>query len=204
MVAILLSENPSHELLSASIEEFGLDDLIDVASDIAMVELHHPPIDMLRFHQVKLYVSSDVSIGTTYYPQDVQFAANRVIFGTNASIDYELGDTMQAKAKVDKFWLGPLDVSGSGPEPQGIAASKSIRWPNISSSTDLSIFCTCAVWLSMSRCNSSQTPGSDSVWSSISTKAFDSCSTWRWKGMSILRAPTISTSLCSRFSSKMY
>lgn len=53
VVAILLNENPSHELLSASIEEFGLDDLIDVASDIAMVELHHPPIDMLRFHQAK-------------------------------------------------------------------------------------------------------------------------------------------------------
>lgn len=119
-VAVLLSEDPTEELLSAKITEFGLDDLIDFASDIAGVKLHHPPQEMLRFHTVDLYVSSGVRIGTTPYPKGIRFAASMDIFGKNASIDCTLDTELKIKGSVDEFQLGPLSVTGTGSKKQAI------------------------------------------------------------------------------------
>ncbi|KAG8775918.1 hypothetical protein FRC12_001190 [Ceratobasidium sp. 428] len=111
-VAVQISENPSQELLSGEIKHFGIRDLVAFTREITNTHIPIPP-DFIDFQDIKLYISSGVTLGTVIYPAGFSFNAALIIFGAriHASAQVSSG-ILQASGSIDNLTVGPLRITG--------------------------------------------------------------------------------------------
>ena len=115
--ALSISEAPNDELIMLEVDNLGIRDLVLFASQ--MFEQDVPaPDDFLHFKQVKFYLSTGTTIGTTVYPPGASFSCDAVLWGHLAFIFCGVNKSakqIQIKGKLDQIEIGPLSVSGSVP-----------------------------------------------------------------------------------------
>ncbi|KAJ7233678.1 hypothetical protein C8J57DRAFT_1729399 [Mycena rebaudengoi] len=112
-VAMQISENPMHEILSGEVQKLDVNDLISFANTITNLDIPQPS-NFLDFEEVKLYICpTTTTIGTIVYPQGFSFQAAMILFGKRAEIACAVGSSsVKIQGGVDNFTLGPLTVRG--------------------------------------------------------------------------------------------
>lgn len=113
-VAMAISENPAEQLLKASLSELSITDMVRFTSQISGLDIPLPPKDLLAFRDVSFYISTGVSIGTTYYPSGVSITGAMELFGKKTNVECTLGSTTRISALFDEVQLGPLLLAGAG------------------------------------------------------------------------------------------
>ncbi|KAF3184272.1 hypothetical protein TWF751_000251 [Orbilia oligospora] len=112
-VALAISENPGDLLISGSVKNLGIDDIVDFARKVTKLNLPDPDSDFLTFEEMSMYMSSGVTIGTRYFPPGFSASGSILAFGKRASMACTMGQTGVAiKGALDAFELGPLSVRG--------------------------------------------------------------------------------------------
>ncbi|KZT52898.1 hypothetical protein CALCODRAFT_458663 [Calocera cornea HHB12733] len=117
-LALEISEDPMHELLSAEVKNLDINDVVDFAKLLTGLAIPQPD-NFLQFTDVKLYICpAGTTLGSVTYPRGFSFDAAMVVFGKNASIDCNVSTSgASIKGSVDDFKLGPLEVRGTaGPQ----------------------------------------------------------------------------------------
>ncbi|KAJ7214541.1 hypothetical protein GGX14DRAFT_611121 [Mycena pura] len=116
-VAMKLSQNPKQQLLTATITDLGVADLVHFASLVVGKELPQPD-DFIHFNQLDLYISTGASIASTYYPAGVSLKGNMTLFGKCAQFEASIGKRVKIMGTIEHFSLGPLTVRGATkPDP---------------------------------------------------------------------------------------
>ncbi|KAG9119488.1 hypothetical protein FRC07_005468 [Ceratobasidium sp. 392] len=111
-VAVEVSDNPSQELLSGEIKKFGIQDLVKFARAITEVDIPMVP-DFIDFQDIKLYMSTGVTLGTETYPAGFSFKAALLLFGAKINASAEVtGGVFKASGSIDNLSVGPLHITG--------------------------------------------------------------------------------------------
>ena len=111
--ALSISQNPTEQLISAKVKDLDLSNIIEFASNACDLELTAASSSYLVFKDVSMYMSSGVSIGTTYYPKGVSFSGAIEILGKKAQMSATMtGAGVRITGALDSFEIGPLAVSG--------------------------------------------------------------------------------------------
>ncbi|KAG8785050.1 hypothetical protein FRC12_018030 [Ceratobasidium sp. 428] len=111
-VAVDINEDPSQELLKGKIEKFGIQDLVSFARELTELDIPMPP-DFINFDEIRLYMSSGVTLGSVTYPAGFSFKANLKLFGVQLDASAEVtGGTLKATGSVGEIHAGPLYISG--------------------------------------------------------------------------------------------
>ena len=112
-VALSIGNDPTQELISASLGQLTLGDMVSFASDIVGKPIPLPNESMLYFEQVALTLSTGVSIGTTIYPPGASFVGNMELLGKKASMSASIHDGIQIAGSFEGFSIGPLAIKGA-------------------------------------------------------------------------------------------
>jgi hypothetical protein len=112
-VAMMISENPSDELINASLTELSVQDLVKFASEISGQNIPLPPEDLLAFKDVLVYLSTGVMIGTKYYPHGVSIHGEMEFLGKSTRLECSVGGITKIMAKFEELTVGPLKLSGT-------------------------------------------------------------------------------------------
>ncbi|KAJ7748161.1 hypothetical protein DFH07DRAFT_747430, partial [Mycena maculata] len=120
-VAFEVSDVPSHELLSAEVQNFHITDVVQLAEDLIQKKIPSARIipDFMIFKDIKLYICpTGVTMGDVVYQRGCQFYADMLIFGQEAEVNVQIdGKTITASSNLDNLKLGPLHVTGTnGPK----------------------------------------------------------------------------------------
>ncbi|KAG8735240.1 hypothetical protein FRC10_010828 [Ceratobasidium sp. 414] len=111
-VAVQISENPSQELLEGEIKNFGIQDLVTFTRQITELDIPMPP-DFIDFQDVKLYMSSGVTLGTMTYPAGFSFKAALILFGAQIYASAAVtGGVLKLSGSIDNLAIGPLHITG--------------------------------------------------------------------------------------------
>ncbi|KAG8718276.1 hypothetical protein FRC09_012899 [Ceratobasidium sp. 395] len=111
-VAVQISELPSQELLSGEIKKFGIRDLVAFVRQITQLNIPTPP-DFIDFQDVKLYMSSGVTLGSVTYPAGFSFKAAMLLFGAQLNTSAEVtGGVLKVTGSIDNLSVGPLHITG--------------------------------------------------------------------------------------------
>ncbi|KAG9075566.1 hypothetical protein FS749_012757 [Ceratobasidium sp. UAMH 11750] len=111
-VAVQISENPSQELLEGEIKNFGIQDLVMLTRQITELEIPMPP-DFIDFQDVKLYISSGVTLGTMIYPAGFSFNAALLLFGAQIYASAAVtGGVLKVSGSIENLAIGPLHITG--------------------------------------------------------------------------------------------
>ncbi|KAG9085708.1 hypothetical protein FRC06_003487, partial [Ceratobasidium sp. 370] len=111
-VAVQISENPSQELLEGAIKNFGIQDLVTFVRQITELDIPMPP-DFIDFQDVKLYISSGVTLGTMSYPAGFSFGAVLLLFGARTNVSAAVtGGVLKLSGSIDNLAIGPLHMTG--------------------------------------------------------------------------------------------
>ncbi|KAG9075547.1 hypothetical protein FS749_012774 [Ceratobasidium sp. UAMH 11750] len=111
-VAVQISENPSQELLEGEIKNFGIQDLVTLTRQITELEIPMPP-DFIDFQDVKLYISSGVTLGTMTYPAGFSFNAALLLFGAQIYASAAVtGGVLKVSGSIENLAIGPLHITG--------------------------------------------------------------------------------------------
>jgi hypothetical protein len=114
-VAVNISENPSDELISVSLSELSLSDLISFAANLS----HHsepipvPNEDVFALRDISFYLSAGTTVGTKYYPPGASFKGQLSLFGQTTALNATVGSTTRIAAEFEALSLGPLSLRGS-------------------------------------------------------------------------------------------
>ncbi|QRV90278.1 hypothetical protein RhiJN_18296 [Ceratobasidium sp. AG-Ba] len=107
-VAVQVSDNPSQELLSGEIKRFGIQDLVKFTRAVTEVDIPMVP-DFIDFQDIKLYISTGVTLGTETYPAGFSFSAALLLFGAEIRVSAEVtGGVFKASGSVDNLHIGNL------------------------------------------------------------------------------------------------
>ena len=116
--ALSISEAPNDELIMLEVNNLGVKDIVDLASQLFELRLPEPE-DFLRFKMAKLYLSTGTTIGTTYYPPGASFSCDALIFERYRAQIYcgvdKSKKQMQIKGSLDQVDIGPLSIGGYSP-----------------------------------------------------------------------------------------
>ncbi|KAI0761189.1 hypothetical protein BD413DRAFT_617238 [Trametes elegans] len=111
-VAVQISEVPTHELAYGQLKKFGIQDVVAFARTVTQLYIPTPP-NFIAFEDVKLYISTGVTLGTTTYPAGFSFTASLALFGTHFHAAAEISaGALKAQGSVDKISIGPLQITG--------------------------------------------------------------------------------------------
>ncbi|KAK6519149.1 hypothetical protein TWF281_003838 [Arthrobotrys megalospora] len=110
--AMMLSQNPSEQLLAASVKDLGVVDLVQFASLILEKDLPEPD-NFLHFTEFDLYISTGTTVGVTYYPPGASLKGDMLVLGKRAKFDCRIGSDVKIKATIESFSIGPLTVTGA-------------------------------------------------------------------------------------------
>jgi hypothetical protein len=108
-----IGTDPTQELISATLAELTLGDMVSFASDIVGKPSPLPDESMLHFEQIGLTISTGVSIGSTFYAPGASFVGNMELFGKTASMSATIHDGIQIAGSFQGFSLGPLAITGA-------------------------------------------------------------------------------------------
>ncbi|KAK6497748.1 hypothetical protein TWF481_012150 [Arthrobotrys musiformis] len=112
-VALAISENPGELLVSGSVKNLAITDIVDFARKVTKLNIPEPDSDFLTFEEMSMYMSSGVTIGTRYFPPGFSASGSILAFGKRASMACTMGGAGVAiKGALDAFELGPLSVRG--------------------------------------------------------------------------------------------
>ncbi|KAF3935290.1 hypothetical protein ABW19_dt0205397 [Dactylella cylindrospora] len=112
-IAFSISENPGELLLSGSVRNLNIGDIVDFARKVTKLPLPTPDADFLTFEEMSMYMSSGVTIGTRYFPPGFSASGSILAFGKRAQMACSMGSTgVMIKGSLDAFDLGPLSVRG--------------------------------------------------------------------------------------------
>ncbi|KAG8818384.1 hypothetical protein FRC19_010679 [Serendipita sp. 401] len=116
-IAVIMSEDPSQELLTGKIDHLTVPNLVHFFNEVTGLDIPEPP-DFFDFNTVNLYMSEGVTIGKQAYPAGFSFDASMNIFGTTLTAHAGItGGTFALNAAVDKIDIGPLTISGHDGKP---------------------------------------------------------------------------------------
>ncbi|KAF3918172.1 hypothetical protein ABW20_dc0103714 [Dactylellina cionopaga] len=110
--AMMLSQNPSEQLLAASVKDLGVVDLVKFASLILEEDLPEPD-NFLHFTEFDLYLSTGTTVGVTYYPPGASLKGDMLVLGKRAKFDCRIGSEVKIMATIESFSIGPLTVTGA-------------------------------------------------------------------------------------------
>ncbi|KAG8734262.1 hypothetical protein FRC10_011809 [Ceratobasidium sp. 414] len=111
-VAVEINDDPSQELLSGNIKNFGIQDLVTFTRELTERDIPMPP-DFIYFEDVELYMSSGVTLGTVVYPVGFSFKAVLKLFGAQLDASAEVtGGTLKANGSTQNLSVGPLRITG--------------------------------------------------------------------------------------------
>ncbi|KAF3924770.1 hypothetical protein ABW21_db0200091 [Orbilia brochopaga] len=113
-LAVNVDQNPTDELISVTIQQLGLSDLILFARQVAQQDIPSLPSDILFFRNVFLYISTGVWFNNKYYPPGLKFDCDMDVFGKQAKADAVINaiDGIKIDGTIDSFDLGPLELTG--------------------------------------------------------------------------------------------
>ncbi|KAI0643226.1 hypothetical protein C8Q79DRAFT_915601 [Trametes meyenii] len=111
-VAVQISEIPSRELLYGEMKKFGIKDLVAFARDLTQLPIPTVP-NFVAFEDVKVYVSTGVTLSDITYPAGFSFDASLYVFGARFHASAEIsGGVLAVSGNVDELVVGPLRVTG--------------------------------------------------------------------------------------------
>lgn len=88
--ALLISDDPTQEVILLEVDELGMADVIAFAGDLFNRNWVLKNDDLLNLELVKLYLSSGASIGSTVYPAGASFECKVEICGKQGSINGQM------------------------------------------------------------------------------------------------------------------
>ncbi|KAF8252018.1 hypothetical protein K440DRAFT_537712, partial [Wilcoxina mikolae CBS 423.85] len=112
-VRAVISEDPTDELIFASLTELSIRDLVKFASRISGEDIPLPPEDLLCFRKIELNLSTGTSVGRTYYPACASFKGEMDLFGQTTKHECTVGATTKIFTEFEQLQLGPLTVGGA-------------------------------------------------------------------------------------------
>ncbi|KAG9096176.1 hypothetical protein FRC06_008959, partial [Ceratobasidium sp. 370] len=111
-VAVEISDDPSQELLSGKVKDFGIQDLVSFTRELTELDIPMPP-NFIDFEDIELYMSSGVTLGTMVYPAGFSFNAALKIFGAQLNASAEVtGGTLKVNGSIQTLSIGPLHITG--------------------------------------------------------------------------------------------
>lgn len=126
-----ISENPLEQLLKTSLSRLSVTDLVKFASDVSGEDIPLPPEDLLAFRNVLFYISTGMSIGTTYYPAGASIKGDMELFGHETNVECTIGSTTKISAFFDEMQLGPLLLAGVGESRPSVAVELGVMKQHI-------------------------------------------------------------------------
>ncbi|KAF3908877.1 hypothetical protein AA313_de0203343 [Arthrobotrys entomopaga] len=115
--AMMLSQNPSEQLLAASVKDMGVVDLVKFDSQILETDLPEPD-NFLHFNEFDLYLSTGTTVGVTYYPPGASLKGDMHILGKRAKFNCSFVSAVKIMATIEPFSIGPLQITGAtGSDP---------------------------------------------------------------------------------------
>ena len=112
--ALSISDAPNDELVMFEVDNLGIRDVVSFASLLLETNFQQPD-NFIDFKQVKFYLSTGTTIGTTVYPPGASFSCDAVVFGKEAKIDCGVNksqEQVRIKGSLDPIDIGPLSVGG--------------------------------------------------------------------------------------------
>ncbi|MCI5144712.1 MAG: hypothetical protein D3923_04115, partial [Candidatus Electrothrix sp. AR3] len=114
-MAVNISTNPMDEILSGSLEELDLKEIVVFTADTVGLDIPDDDIpDFLDIKNLQFYVApAGGSIGTITYEKGMSFACDMVFIGKEFQFYTRISDNgIEGAGKLDKIEIGPLKVSG--------------------------------------------------------------------------------------------
>lgn len=114
-MAMMISEDPSKEILYGELRELSPANLVRFAEQVSKLRLPENAIpNYFELHELKIYCApAGGSIGTLTFERGFSFACDLVLFGKRVSIYTRLSDEgIVAAGHLDRIELGPLKISG--------------------------------------------------------------------------------------------
>lgn len=109
--AFVYDDNISKSLLSTTIKEIGLQELVQSANDLFKIDLPLVP-DVLYFELLKIYICpGGTDVGPLHYPPGFTFSSKVLIFGIQAKLMCSISsEGLIANGAMDNFTLGPNNL----------------------------------------------------------------------------------------------
>lgn len=114
-MAVNITTNPLEEILSGSLKELDLKEIVVFATDTVGLDIPEEDIpDFLDIKNLQFYIApAGGSIGTITYEKGISFACNMVFMGKEFQFYTRISDNgIEGAGKLDKIEIGPLKVSG--------------------------------------------------------------------------------------------
>lgn len=114
-MAANISTNPLDEILSGSLKELDLKEIVEFASHTVNLNIPEDDIpDFLNIKNLQFYVSpAGGSIGTITYEKGISFACDMVFMEKEFQFYSRISETgIEGEGKLDAIEIGPLKVSG--------------------------------------------------------------------------------------------
>ena len=114
-MAVNISENPSEEILSGSLEQLDMKDLVEFAASIVQLKVADEDIpDFLDLKELQIYVApTGGSIGTITYQPGFSFSCDLVVASKEFAFYTRISDNgIEGFGHIDNLELGPLKITG--------------------------------------------------------------------------------------------
>jgi len=114
-MAVNISTNPMDEILSGTLQELDLKEIVEFASDTVGLDIPEDDIpDFLDLKNVQFYVApAGGSIGTITYEKGMSFTCDIEFMGKEFQAYTRISDNgIEGAGKLDNIEIGPLEVIG--------------------------------------------------------------------------------------------
>jgi len=114
-MAVNISTNPMDEILSGSLQELALKDIVTLATDTVGLNIPEDEIpDFLEIKNLQLYVApAGGTIGTITYEKGMSFACDMVFMGKSFQFYTRISDNgIEGAGTLDAIDIGPLKICG--------------------------------------------------------------------------------------------
>ncbi len=115
-MAVKISTNPMEQVLSGTLKEIDLKEIIEFASDTVGLDIPEDDIpDFLDIKNLQLYIApAGGSIGTIVYEKGMSFACDMEFLNKKFECYARIAeDGIEGSGKMDNIKIGPLEVSGA-------------------------------------------------------------------------------------------
>lgn len=112
-VLIEISEDPTQELISATVTNVDLTSLFSISNQAQMSTSAVTPENnqTLKLTNLVLYLSTGATLNGVNHPAGISFDCKMDIFGHNAEVKATIADQITLYGEIDPFALGPLSVT---------------------------------------------------------------------------------------------
>lgn len=118
--ALVFGEIPDQEMIQLKLQNLDISNLVQFASQLCGTKLQ-VPLDFLTFKDLKLYLSTGVTIGTKQYPLGASFDCAATLFDHDVQVDCQVNKAtrrIELNGVVSSFQIGPVSISGSDKDKQ--------------------------------------------------------------------------------------